>query len=429
MRPIDAPSAAPQYGEREQPLDQALSHARDAIDAYGLRAELAPLLDVADTAVWHCTLRREDGGVVAWGQGKGTAASARVGAMFEAIEHFHFGRDSIRADDIVLQSTHALAAGPLRAERAISLLGQSPDRSMGCLPYEDVSSGTPVLAPIFLSFPGYVERELDDLRRRVADTYDYYGPTSIRRYSTNSGCAAGLTPEEAAVHALNELVERDAHSLLLIDQFLTRDPAPLRVVDPATLPPDLSSLLASARHRTDGRIHLLDVTTDLGIPSFMAWMAADPGQPARVCGMGTSLSRRYAITRAITELVEMHSSHGGRAATRPADATARTAAYPALHACYLSDFSPFLGSAASVAFADTEAPLTPQGHLRRLTDILQAHGLTAYRRQHASSATIAAVSMIVPGLERFLLVTYDKAVTPGPRGLALLRARDGLVAS
>ncbi len=42
----------------------------------------------------------------------------------------------------------------------------------------------------------------------------------MRRYSVNSGWAAGTTQAEAAVHAINEIIQRDAMSLLLIGRFL-----------------------------------------------------------------------------------------------------------------------------------------------------------------------------------------------------------------
>ncbi|MEU2367029.1 YcaO-like family protein [Streptomyces noursei] len=58
-------------------------------------------------------------------------------------------------------------------------------------------------------------------RAAAGDAYDY---KAVRRYSASNGWAADATVTEATVHAINEIIERDAMSLLLIDQFLRRSP-------------------------------------------------------------------------------------------------------------------------------------------------------------------------------------------------------------
>ena len=71
------------------------------------------------------------------------------------------------------------------------------------------------------------------------------------------------------MHAINEIIERDAISLLLIGQFLHQGPAPLRVVEPATLPPALTALHARAEARIGRPVSLLEMTTDLDVPLAM----------------------------------------------------------------------------------------------------------------------------------------------------------------
>ncbi|MFD5558857.1 hypothetical protein ACFWIA_34165 [Streptomyces sp. NPDC127068] len=68
---------------------------------------------------------------------------------------------------------------------------------------------------------------------------------SLPEYLGTAGPPAP-TRWKPAVHAINELLERDALSLLLIGQFLRERPERLAVVDPATLPDEVAALLAFA---------------------------------------------------------------------------------------------------------------------------------------------------------------------------------------
>ncbi|MEE1827718.1 YcaO-like family protein [Streptomyces sp. BE20] len=413
-------TAPPQSGERSLTPQQAFARAAAAIADLGLEADLAPVLD-GSPGTWRCVLRR--GGVplrTGLGLGKGSRAEARTGALFEALEHQLSGVDGLDGARIRLASAHDVAGGPLGRDIAAALLAQAPDGLLGCLPYRSPDGGPDVDVPLFLSMPEYLRPAGEGLRRQAGDTYDY---RSVGRYSVNNGWAAGVDPVEAAVHAINELIERDALSMLLIGCFLRTPARRPAVVDPATLPPGLVSLLGFATARTGRPVHLIDMTTDLDVPAYAAYQSAPPGQPARVCGWGASLSREYAISRAVSELVQLHSTMGLREqyAHLLPEQRDDTGPYPALHACYLSDFTAALASAEVRPFEATTAPDTPGGHLDRLLGRLKDHGFPVYRRDHHVTPDLAVVNVLVPGLERFMLVTDGQVVVPGERGLAAVR--------
>ncbi len=413
-------TAPPQSGERSLLPDAASGRAAAAIAALGLEADLAPILD-GSPGTWRCVLRRA--GVplrTGLGLGKGGRAEARAGALFEALEHFLSGVDGLVGAPVRLAGAHGVARGPLRRDIAAALLAQAPDHPLGCLPYRSLDGDPDTDVPLFLSMPEYLRPAGEDLRRQVGDSYDY---RSVGRYSVNNGWAAGADPVEAAVHAINELIERDALSLLLIGQFLRDRPRRLVVVDPATLTADLTALLDFATARTGRPVHLIDMTTDLGVPAYTAYQAPPPGRPARICGWGASLSRRYAISRALSELVQLHSTIGLReeyADLLPAQRD-DTGPYPGLHACYLSDFGTALEAAEVRPFEPTAAPDTPHGHLDRLLGLLRERGFAAYQRDHHVTPDAAVVNVLVPGLERFMLVTDGQVVVPGGRGFAEAR--------
>ncbi|MFE3021853.1 YcaO-like family protein [Streptomyces sp. NPDC059256] len=410
-------TAAPQSGERSLSLSDAFDRAQSAATDLLVEADLEPILD-GSPGTWRCILRRGGEDLrTGLGLGKGSRDEARTGALFEALEHYLCGVEGLDPAEILLVRGHALAEGPLARDIAVQLLGRAPDQPLGCLPYRSLVGEPDTYIPLFLSMPEYLGAAGTRARRDAGDTYDYRG---IGRYSVNNGWAAGADPVEAAVHAINELIERDALSLLLIGQFLRERPERLTVVDPATLPDDVAALLAFATAHTGRQVHLIDMTTDLGVPAYSAYLPAPQGQPARICGWGASLSRRYAISRAVTELVQLHSTIGLRdqyAHLLP-EQRDDTGPYPTLHACYLSDFTSALPSARLRAYEDTMPPDTPQGHLDRLLAVLRSHGLSVYQRDHYVTADLAVVNVLVPGLERFMLVTDGQVVVPGDRGMA-----------
>jgi len=124
----------------------------------------------------------------------------------------------------------------------------------------------------------------------------------IFRYHTN-GIAAGNTLEEAVLHALLELVERDAWSIAEFNEHANADV----IVDEGSI---CGQLLKNFR---DGgvEIHLKDLTNDIGIPTIGA--AADDVRTKDpellTIGVGTHLNPEIAAVRAITEVAQSRTTH------------------------------------------------------------------------------------------------------------------------
>ncbi len=99
-------------------------------------------------------------------------------------------------------------------DKAISLLAENfKDSEVPCRQYQCLKTGANIYYPLFLTFPSYLS-QVD----RSNDSLDSFAP--LYRYSTNSGTAIGGNFEEAMIHAINEIVERDATSIFLLKNFL-----------------------------------------------------------------------------------------------------------------------------------------------------------------------------------------------------------------
>lgn len=72
-------------------------------------------------------------------------------------------------------------------------------------------------------------------------------------------------------------------------------------------------------------------------------------------------------------------------------------------------------------FSDnTTVPDTPHGHLAALREALGTSGFTPRAYERHVSDNLAVVNIIIPGLERFFLITEGDVVVPGSRGITFL---------
>ena len=135
--------------------------------------------------------------------------------------------------------------------------------------------------------------------------YPYYpdGDLQLFRFHTN-GIAAGNTIEEAILHALFEVIERDAWS---IAESFNRTNADIEIDDPDSVP---GRLLKNFRD-AGIEINLKDLTTDVGVTTIGASSddvrTKDPEMLD--IGVGTHLNPEIAAIRALTEVAQSRTTH------------------------------------------------------------------------------------------------------------------------
>jgi ribosomal protein S12 methylthiotransferase accessory factor len=125
----------------------------------------------------------------------------------------------------------------------------------------------------------------------------YRDPAGYQFHADSNGCAAGNTLEEAIVQGFLELVERDAYAIWWYNR-LQRSSVDLDRIDDAYVR-DLRQQLAD----TGRRLWVLDVTSDLGIPTFVSvahWI--EDSQEFIDFGSGAHFDARIALLRSLTEL-------------------------------------------------------------------------------------------------------------------------------
>lgn len=360
-------------------------------------------------------LHDQSGKLLTGGWGKGPREAAVVGSLYEALEHLLLQRDASR--DLQVRPVEALIPllGPaLTRYLPGALLHDQIEETIATRQYTALAGQPDFPYPVALSAPTYVDSPLPE------DSFDY---TPLRRYASNSGTAIGGSRDEALLHALNECVERDALSLFLLTHFFHARDVPLHVVSPAGLPAAEAELYRQTSEVLDAGICLLDISATPGITCCLA-VAHVLHDHARLYGAGASLNPAHAARRALHELLQSHlalesqaaPARAGRAA--PVHPVQMLQHWPRLHSSAAMDIESRLESQPIIASTLADQPAGPlKSQIEQIAQCLAAAGLVAgYHVIHAFDNGITLVNAVVPGFERFYLVTLGNVVVPGRRG-------------
>ncbi len=139
-----------------------------------------------------------------------------------------------------------------------------------------------------------------DNPKYVPAAYCYYGnpdgASSAFCYSDSNGNAAGNTLEEAVLQGLLELIERDSVALWWYNRLCVPEISLESIEDPYV------EVVAEYYESKKRDLWLLDITSDLGIPSVVAVSKRnDHPKQDIVMGFGAHVDPKLAAMRAITE--------------------------------------------------------------------------------------------------------------------------------
>ncbi len=333
------------------------------------------------------------------GSGKGmTDVEARVSALGEAIERYsgvfqgdepriaasltELGPAAIHPNECMqfsdAQYRQREQPDEERAPTRRIPLPLDPDDPIEWSPVRALSGDACRYLPTMLLYSGY------PLRGRAA----YCVPDP-------SGSAAASSREEALLRGLLELVERDSLALW----WYNRVPRPgvdlVRSADPYC-----ESL--TAHYRSHGReLWALDVTSDIGIPSFAAISRQTAGPERVVLGFGTDLDGAVALRRALAEMDQV--------LTLIASAERAGALDPVLdswlHQATVVN-QPYLAPAPVPPVCLDDLPGSGTGDLARdlglCEDLLARRGLNVlFLDQTRPDIGVPVIKAIVPGLRHF----------------------------
>ena len=252
-------------------------------------------------------------GILSEELGKGISQDdSKASAIFECIEHFvdepvFYNHNKDKFDIIFLdkrdiihknsewkglhfQILHELKFDLLPCFRFISLFNQD---NLAYIPITITSSSYP---------KGFF---CENIPFEIPDETNYSDLYQFLKYASSNGGAIANNTEEALIHAINELIERDAHSLFLLECFQRGNISYYRQVDKQSLPNRLQDIADYIENTYKTKLIILNITSDLGISTFIFYCTDNYFyRKAPDSGVGTSLFREYALERNLLELIQ-----------------------------------------------------------------------------------------------------------------------------
>ena len=284
--------------QRAAPLEETLKRIEPKVPAVGItRVADITNLDRIGIPVFSCIRPTAESGAITVYNGKGaTVEESRISAIMEGVERYSSELHDRRVHLAPYQEMFAHGQ-VLDPQELILPEDAEVDRLMPWVEGYDIANDVPIIVPAHAVFHPLPQ--------------NYRG-----LFRTNSnGLASGNTVEEAVFHALCEVIERDAWSL--VEACRDTGPCVVNMEDEIIL--DMQKKFADAQ--VDVRVR--DITSDIGIPTMAAVaddvLLKDP--VLLTIGIGTHTSARIAVLRALTEVAQSRLTqiHGAREDTTIAE--------------------------------------------------------------------------------------------------------------
>lgn len=278
--------------------EETLARAEPKMPAAGItRVADITSLDRIGIPVFSSIRPMAEMGAITVYNGKGaTPAEARVSAMMEGLERYS-GEAKDRELTMGRYSDLSQEQNALDPRELILPTGADPDALVPWIMGTDLMNDEEIMVPANAVF------------HPLAHSYKL-----LFRTNTN-GLASGNEFEEAISHGLSEVIERDAWSL--VEASRNTGPRVKNIED------GLAGDLLDKFARAEVEVILRDITSDIGIPTCAAisddLRLRDP--TLLTTGMGTHVSARVAVLRALTEVAQSRLTqiHGAREDTINAD--------------------------------------------------------------------------------------------------------------
>lgn len=407
-RPAPARPKATRAGtHRSKPPEETLATLRRVMPALGI-TRLADVTGLDDIGLPVVQAIRPNSRSLSVSQGKGLdLALASASALMESIETWH-------AEHVILPLQYAPWEELRLRARVVDVDAMAhvrrsrfhPRLPMLWVEGQDLADGGPVWVP-------YEAVHLD-MRRPV--------PAGSGCFALSSnGLAGGNDIVEATIHAVCELIERDATTLWALGGDELR--ATTRV-DPTTVDDDGCRRLIDLYDTAGQAVGIWDITGDVGVACFAVAMVdavEDERQLGSFAGYGCHLDRGVALSRALTEagqsrlthIAASRDDHGHASwdAGRGTDLRARARSELATNPCTRS-----FTDAPDLATDDLDADLALLRHRLAVAGLGEVDRVDLTRPE----MDISVARVVIPGLEAsHSFPTY----APGHRARAVLGGR------
>ena len=252
----------------------------------------------------------QSGGVSVYAGKGATVEQARASAMMEGFERYSAEKQDIDQEKISISAYNEIKNDSVLNPRDLLLPKSFENQNIEMqklewIEAEEIISESPILVPANAVFHPYIpNREIK--------------PTAMAMFKGNTnGLASGNVIEEAVLHGIFEVVERDAWSIFELTKRNKKQ------IDLDTIENDTVRELVEKFTSQGIKIKLMDITADLKIPTIVASADDTVLKDAALLtlGVGTHLNPEIAAIRALSEVAQSRATqiHGTREDTVRAD--------------------------------------------------------------------------------------------------------------
>lgn len=345
------------------------------------------------------------------GCGKGIGIQSKVSAIFEAFEHyisyitFH---DEKRSRPLLVAENPALTSlidQQILPRDFVNLIG-GPGKTIPWIELSSLQDDQVIRYPLFLAEPRY-----NATNKFGYDDSSFY---NLSHLSNGSGCASGSAFDEAMVHALNEVIERDATSLFLYNGFIRNNR--IRIVDKATIPDSLGHYLTFIEREYDDELFIIDITSDIGVPCFCVTFSRYDA-PIMPKGYGASLCTAYALERALLESLQPIHLRNERLNRVESNTVSRLERYPILQRAAVADIREIIrnGNFVTIDFLEIQDYYHGQDLAKQkdmILSLIHKNNFNAYYHKVCEIEGYSQVKVLMSGSSQLCFVQVGKLILP-----------------
>lgn len=236
----------------------------------------------------------QNGAHVAKGIGKGlTKDQVEMSACYEALENYlscyHLFQREIKLENLNnIRKEYQTTAFRFQS----TFFDKKNNQILPWIIATEFQKNQPYAIPLAAVDPSYYTHLLPE------DNINYYQDSF---YASTNGLACAATYQEALIHAISEIIERDAISYFLLDTFLLNEP--IQIIKKISLPEYLQTLIYQLETQYKDEIMLINLPSRYNVPTFAAFFTRQETKiPPK--GFGASLNASYAAERAILEALQ-----------------------------------------------------------------------------------------------------------------------------
>lgn len=342
-----------------------------------------------------------------YGLGKGY--QARVGAFGECIEHLlyrYIGRSNYESIDKRTLIKSRIFRNDVVIRKALEMYGAPA--TYKCINFNSICNNKKILVP-----REYINFEYLNTGNKLSP-YELF----LSRYVTTSGTAFGLTENDAVLHSINEIIERDTTSefFIMIANLKCDIKNNFFKIKNDHLPENISYLLEIIKHHYEpitieiyGSETIFDSFWSICIARFENNSCFSIPQ----WGAGSSLSMLLAVYRAVAECLQMLDcfDEGNNISEKNFMEKAKNSpVYSSVAKMELSnveiDGCPALNYEESLSFGSTQI------QVEKLANKFAEHGYSLWKHVSYLHPELCISTVYSPDVEKFFNVTKGMPVLP-----------------